>query len=284
MKKDAMATSLLLIGTFFWGMTFVFIKEGISIINLYTFLTWRFMIAALVLVVIFYKKFKSLDRETIKFGIILGLVLSAGYITQTVGLQYTTASKAAFVTGLSVVFVPIFLSIINKKLPSVNNIIAVIFATSGLGLLTLSSSLQLNIGDIWIFLCAISFAIYIILVGRYTRIFESIKFTVVQLLTVSVVTGIISIFNDKFEIPRGYTVWQAIIFCSILATSFMYAIQNQFQKFISEVKAAIIFSFEPLFAAVTAHFYLHEEITFKILMGGLLIFIGMIVSELKINL
>lgn len=284
MKKDTLATSLLLIGTFFWGMTFIFIKEGISIINLYTFLTWRFMIAALVLVVIFYKKLKSLDLETIRFGIILGLVLSAGYITQTVGLQYTTASKAAFITGLSVVFVPIFLSIINKKFPSINNIIAVIFAVSGLGLLTLASSLQLNIGDIWVFLCAISFAIYIILVGRYTRIFESIKFTVVQLLTVSVVTGIISLFNDKFEIPKGYTVWQAIIFCSILATSFMYAIQNQFQKFISEIKAAIIFSFEPLFAAVTAYFYLHEEITFKIITGGLLIFIGMIVSELKINL
>lgn len=276
-----MATVLLLIGTVFWGMTFVFIKEGISIVNLYTFLSWRFTIAALVLGTIFFKRFIYLETRVVRYGICLGVVLALSYVTQTKGLQYTTASKAAFITGLSVVFVPIFLSIINRKLPNVNNIIAVVIATTGLGLLTISSSLNLNVGDIWVFLCAIFFALYIILVGKYTKIFESIKFTVIQLITVAVITGVISIFIDRFEIPKGYLVWQAIVFCSIFATSFMYAIQNQYQKFISEVKAAIIFSFEPLFAAITAYFYLNEAITLKIVVGGLLIFAGMIVSELK---
>lgn len=281
MAKNSVATVLLLIGTVFWGMTFVFIKEGISIVNLYTFLSWRFTIAALVLGTIFFKRFIYLETRVVRYGICLGVVLALSYVTQTKGLQYTTASKAAFITGLSVVFVPIFLSIINRKLPNVNNIIAVVIATTGLGLLTISSSLNLNVGDIWVFLCAIFFALYIILVGKYTKIFESIKFTVIQLITVAVITGVISIFIDRFEIPKGYLVWQAIVFCSIFATSFMYAIQNQYQKFISEVKAAIIFSFEPLFAAITAYFYLNEAITLKIVVGGLLIFAGMIVSELK---
>jgi len=283
MYKNTTASLLLLIGTLFWGMTFVFIKEGISLINMFSFLTWRFFIAALVLIVIFINRFSQIDTRLLKYGVLLGIVLSMGYITQTEGLKCTSASKAAFITGLSVVFVPIFLSIINKKLPTLNNIVAVILASIGLSILTISVPLNINPGDVWVFLCAICFAGYIILVGRYAKYFESIPFTVIQLLTVGIITGAVSIFNGTLTVPTGFVVWKAILFCSLFATSFMYAIQNQFQKFISEIKAAIIFSFEPLFAAITAYFYLNEAITIRVIIGGLLIFLGMIFSELKMN-
>lgn len=283
MSKNFVATILLLIGTAFWGVTFVYVKEGISIIDLYAFLSIRFMIGASILVLIFFRRMKNFTVGIFKYGIFLGVVLAVSYIAQTVGLQYTSASKAAFITGLSVVFVPLFLSFFQKRVPAMNNIIAVIVATAGLAILTINSGFTLNIGDMWVFLCAILFAIYIILVGKYTRIFESIKFTVIQLVTVAVLTGIIAAFTKKFEMPRGYVVWHAILFCAVFATAFMYAIQNQFQKFISEVKAAIIFSFEPLFAAMAAYYYLNEQITTKIIIGGLLIFTGMIISEIKLN-
>ncbi|MBD3288267.1 EamA family transporter [candidate division KSB1 bacterium] len=283
MSKNFVATILLLIGTAFWGITFVYVKEGISIINLYTFLSIRFIIGAALLALIFIHRMKNFDVEIIKYGIFLGMVLAFSYIAQTVGLQYTSASKAAFITGLSVVFVPLFLSILKKKPPTVNNILAVFVATSGLAVLTLNSGFSINTGDLWVFLCAILFAIYIILVGRYTRIFESIKFTVIQLVTVAVFTGIIAVSMGEYVMPRGYVVWHAILFCAVFATAFMYAIQNQFQKFISEVKAAIIFSFEPLFAAMAAYYYLNEQITFRIVIGGLLIFTGMIISEVRVN-
>ena len=283
MSKNFVATILLLIGTAFWGITFVYVKEGISIIDLYTFLAIRFIIGAVLLALIFVRRMRNFNIEILKYGIFLGLVLSFSYIAQTVGLQYTSASKAAFITGLSVVFVPLFMSIFQKKAPAVNNIIAVFVATIGLAILTLNTGFKLNVGDVWVFLCAILFAIYIILVGKYTRIFESIKFTVIQLVTVAVFTGIIAGFTNKIEIPRGYVVWHAILFCAVFATAFMYAIQNQFQKFISEVKAAIIFSFEPLFAAVAAYYYLNEQITANIVTGGFLIFAGMIISEIKWN-
>lgn len=280
-QRNSVATLLLLLGTFFWGMTFVFVKEGIAIVDLYTFLAWRFAIASLLLIIIFKKQFNVFNKKLICYGILLGIVLAISYFTQTIGLKYTTASKAAFITGLSVIFVPLFLAIIERRIPQINHIIAAIIATLGVGLLTASASLYFNTGDIWVFFCAVSFALYIILVGRYTKMFESIKFTTVQLLTVSITSGIISIGSGKMEIPKGYIVWQAILICAVFATAYMYVIQNQFQKYISEVKAVIIFSFEPLFAAITAYFYLNEEITLRIISGGLLIFTGMIVSELK---
>jgi drug/metabolite transporter (DMT)-like permease len=264
-------------------MTFVFIKEGTSILNLYNFLSYRFFIAALVLGLIFIYKFKKFNLSTLKYGFFLSIPLSIGYITQTVGLQYTTASKAAFITGLSVVFVPLFLAVINKNLPKFNQVIAVILATIGLGLLTISGSMKLNIGDIWVFLCAIAFAVYIIMVGRFTKKHDSILLTFTQLALVGIITGLISLFSGGFAMPKGYIIWQAIIFCSVFATAFMYAVQNHFQKFISEVKTAIIFSFEPLFAAVTAYFYLSEQLTLKVILGGLLIFAGMIFSEVKLK-
>lgn len=283
MNNKNLATVLLLIGTLFWGMTFVFIKEGISIINVYNFLAYRFFIAAGILSIIFFKKLKNISYDILKYGLILAIPLSIGYITQTVGLQFTSASKGGFITGLSVVFVPIFLAISQKRFPTCNHIFSVILATAGLTLLTLSSSLQLNRGDIWVFTCAIAFAIYIILVGKYTKRRDAILLTIVQLLIVALVTAIISIAQKELELPTSYIVWQAILFCSLFATAFMYVIQNHYQKYISEVKAAIIFSFEPLFAAITAFFYLHEQLTFKVILGGLLIFIAMIISELKWN-
>ncbi len=281
MGKNRLSTFLLLLGTSFWGMTFVLVKEGISIIDVHTFLAWRFMIAAGILFIFFIGRFRKTNLSIIKYGILLGIVLWMGYAMQTIGLQYTSASKAAFITGLSVVLVPLILSLFESRVPSVNQIIAVILATCGLGLMTLTSSFEVNRGDVWIFFCAICFAVYIILVGKYTHIFESIQFTVIQLSTVAVLSGIISVAFHDLSVPKGYMIWQAIIFCSIFATAFMYAIQNEFQKYLSEVKTAIIFSFEPLFAALTAYLYLHETMTIRILFGGFLIFLAMLVSELR---
>ena len=280
-NKNFVATILLLIGTFFWGMTFVLVKEGIEIIDVYTFLGIRFFIAALVLAVVFYKELLKIDTKLVYYGVILGIVLAFSYITQTIGLQYTSASKAAFITGMTVIFVPIFITIINRKMPRIELVIASIVCFSGLWILTNSESIKFNIGDIWVFSCAILFAIYIILVGRYTKIFPSIPFTIVQLATVAILTTSVAWGRSEFIVPRGYIVWRAILVCALLATAFMYTIQNKFQKFISEVKTSIIFSFEPIFAAITAYFYLNEQITLQIGVGGFLIFSGMILSEMK---
>lgn len=281
-SKNRIASSLLLIGTFFWGMTFVFVKEGIEIIDVFTFLSIRFYIATLLLTVIFHKELAKIDRRLLLYGILLGAVLTLSYVTQTIGLKYTSASKAAFITGLSVIFVPIFVTILHKKIPCIELILASLICLLGIWIMSNSNDMKMRSTDVWVFACAVLFAIYIILVGRYTKIFPSAAFTIIQLITVAITTGFMAGIESLFSIPPEYTVWQAILICAVLATAFMYTIQNKFQKFISEVKASIIFSFEPIFAAITAYFYLGEEITGHVIIGGMLIFGGMILSEVHL--
>ena len=277
------AILLLLLGTIFWGMTFVFIKDAVSLISVAGFLGYRFLLAGFVLALIFMKKIRKIDFQVIKYGLLLSLPLLASFLAQTIGLQYTTASKGGFITGLSVVFVPLILSVMQKKLPTANIILAVIMATMGLALLTLSSGLQLNIGDSWVFVSAILFAIYIIMVGNISPNCDGVLLSIIQFLVVGVLCTTYAGMRGELFVPTQFKLWQAILFTALFATAFMYTVQNSYQKFISEITTSIIFSFEPLFAAITAYFYLNEELSTKTIIGGLLIFTGILFAEIKLK-
>jgi drug/metabolite transporter (DMT)-like permease len=274
---------LLLLGTLFWGMTFVFIKDAVSQISVANFLGYRFLLATLILVLIFFKRFKNYDLNTLRYGALLAIPLLFSFLAQTIGLQYTSASKGGFITGLSVVFVPLILSLIQKRLPSFNIMIAVVLATIGLGFLTLGSSLSLNIGDTWVFFSAILFASYIIMVARFSGKSDAILLSVTQFFLVGLICISYSSVIGELSIPCGYKVWQAIIFTALFATAFMYTVQNYYQKYISEITTSVIFSFEPLFAAITAYFYLNEALTERTIIGGLMIFAGILFAEIKME-
>lgn len=277
------AILLLLIGTLFWGMTFVFIKDAVSLMSVASFLGYRFLLATFILACLFFKRFKNYDWNTLKYGTLLSIPLLLSFLAQTIGLQYTSASKGGFITGLSVVFVPLILSFMQKRLPSFNILIAVILATMGLAFLTLGSSLNFNIGDIWVFCSAILFASYIIMVARYSKKSDAILLSLTQFFLVALICISYSAISGELSFPRGYKLWQAIIFTAVFATAFMYTVQNYYQKYISEITTSIIFSFEPLFAAITAYFYLNEAITERTIIGGLMIFTGILFAEIKME-
>jgi drug/metabolite transporter (DMT)-like permease len=274
------AIVLLLIGTVFWGMTFVFIKEAVSTLGVYNFLFYRFLIAALSLMIVFYKRLPNIEMNTIYKGVLLSLPLSLGFISQTIGIKYTSASNAGFITGLSVVIVPILLSLASRSLPKQGTVIAVLLSAVGLAFITLSGSLSLNMGDLWILICAFAFAVYMIMVSKESGKHDSVLLTLVQLVCVAVFSFILSLSKEGLSVPMHYDEWQGIIFCSLFATTFMYTVQNHYQQFLSVTSTAIIFSLEPLFAAITAFIVLNEGITVKTIIGGSLLIGGMIASEL----
>ncbi|MBI9059479.1 MAG: DMT family transporter [Labilibaculum sp.] len=274
---------LLLLGTLFWGMTFVFIKDAVSLMSVAGFLGCRFLLASIVLILIFIKRLRKFDRNTFKFGALLSVPLLLSFLAQTIGLQYTSASMGGFITGLSVVFVPIILSVMQRRLPSLSVFIAVVLATLGLSFLTLGSSIAFNIGDVWVFLSAILFAIYIIMVGKYSKQSDGVLLSITQFFMVGVVCIVYAAIKGELYFPTQYKLWQAILFTALFATAYMYTVQNYYQKYISEITTSIIFSFEPLFAAITAFFYLNEALTEKTIIGGLLIFGGILFAEIKIE-
>lgn len=283
LKKRIKADLTLLLVVFIWGTTFAIMKDVISIVTPFYFLTLRFSTAVLVLILIFHRRLRNLDLETIKLGSFVGVFLFGGFAFQVVGLNYTTASRAGFLTGLSVVIVPMLSAVILKKVPSILTIIGVALTTVGLGLLSFNGEFIFNFGDFLVFLCAVSLAIYILLVGKYVQQKDSILLAIVQITTVAFLSGFASLLEGSFKVVFQPELWGAVIYMALFATAFALVVENKAQEFTTPTRTAIIFSMEPVFAAVFAYFYLGEVISMSGYWGGVLIVVGMIISELKLS-
>jgi drug/metabolite transporter (DMT)-like permease len=254
----------------------------------------RFSIASLILLPFVYKYLRKVDRKTLIAGSILGIFYFSGFAAQTIGLNLTSATKSGFITGTFVIFIPILQLIIEKRKPKWFNVVGVIFVLLGLVLLSSNQSNALNflqqvgsdfnIGDLLTLICALLFAFQVVYVDVFTKKYDYLPMVFVQLLITGLggfllsglfsTTGLENLkfaFNDNVIISILYTA----IFASIIAT----VIQLKYQKTVSPTKAGIIFSIEPIFAAVFAYFLLSEKISNFGLLGCALIFIGLIVSE-----
>jgi drug/metabolite transporter (DMT)-like permease len=290
MKKPILADLSLLFVTLIWGTTFVLVQNAIGFLEPFSFNGIRFLIAAILLIlclVIFEKRqLKQLNLKFILSGVFIGFWLFLGYVTQTIGLLYTTSSKAGFITGLNVVFVPLFSLFLLKQYPSKNALFGVLVATVGLFLLTMTDVTGLNSGDGFVFICAISFALQIIFTGKFSSKYPTLLLTVIQISTVAVLSIISSfIFEDwrksfNVEILLSKDVLIALIITSVFATAMAFFIQTNFQKYTTATRVALIFAMEPVFAAITGYFWANERLSYSALIGCFLILAGMVFAEL----
>ncbi|KIY22235.1 MULTISPECIES: DMT family transporter [Mesobacillus] len=290
MKTSTFADLSLLFVALIWGTTFVLVQNAIAFLEPLSFNAVRFSVAAIILglwLLIFEKHLlQKLDRKLILSGIMLGVWLFIGYAFQTLGLLYTTSSKAGFITGLSVVLVPLLMLGILKQRPSVNSIAGVFAATIGLYLLTMSDVSGLNIGDAFVLICAAGFALHIVFTGKFSSSYPTLLLTIVQILTVAVLSaGSAILFEDwkrafQPEVIFSTNVITALLITSILATALAFFIQTNFQKHTTATRVALIFAMEPVFAAITAYFWADERLANSALVGCVLIVAGMIFAEL----
>ncbi len=293
MKRPMFADFSLLLVTFIWGTTFVLVQNAIDFLPPFAFNGIRFAMAAVLLflcLLIFDKK--QLNQLNLKFltsGVFIGFWLFLGYVTQTIGLLYTTTSKAGFITGLSVVLVPLFSMFLLKHYPSKNALIGVIIATIGLFFLTLTDVTALNVGDGFVFICAISFAMQIIFTGKFSHKYPTLLLTVIQISTVALLSTLSSfIFEDWKKYINmanllSTDVMIALIITSVFATAIAFFIQTNFQKYTSSTRVALIFAMEPVFAAIAGYLWANERLSISALFGCILIFMGMVFAELPTN-
>jgi len=280
MTKQLKADLSLLAVTLVWGSSFVLTKNSLDHLDTYNFLAIRFLLAALISGIIFYRNIINADKATIKYGVLIGIILFTAYAFQTVGLNYTSASKSGFITGFAVVIVPILSAFLLKIKPPKSAIIGVVFAIIGLSFLTLDSSLSLSIGDLYTLICAFMFALHIITVGKYTVNVDSIAMAIIQIGVVGVLSLFVSFSTEKPILPTGLEIWVPMLILSVLCTSGAYIIQNLMQKFTSPTHTALIYSGEPVFSAIFAYYVASEVLTKRAIFGSILILFGMIVSEL----
>ncbi|MGG6431829.1 DMT family transporter [Anoxybacillus sp. D401a] len=276
----------LLFVAFVWGATFVVVQNAIAFLPPLLFNGVRFAMASILLWIwVFIFERKPLDKQLIRAGFILGIWLCLGYTLQTIGLLYTTSSKAGFITGLNVVLVPFLSFMILKQKPSLNAVIGSVLAACGLYFLTVSGDMSMNKGDLFVFLCAIAFALHIVSTSIYAKKFSVVLLTIVQVQTVSIVCFICSyLFEDWSVIPLStflkFDVWMALLITALFATTIAFFIQTHFQQYASPTRVALIFALEPVFAALTAYIWNDERLQQAALFGASLILLGMILSEL----
>jgi len=292
--KKYLPETLLMVNTLIWGVTFVIVKSALTDISPLLFISIRFLFATLILIPFAFKFFKKVNKKTLLGGVLLGFLYFAGFSTQTVGLNYTTATKSAFITGTFIIFTPLFQILIQKKTPAKGVSIGVILAIIGLIFLTSKENSLIavfteinesfNIGDFLTLLCAVFFSLYIVYLDIISKESDYKPLVFLQISITGICGLLFSLLFTVWEVEKiqfnfSYNLLFAIIYTSVFATVITTTLQTKYQKFVTPSVAGIILSFEPIFAALFAFFMLSEKISNFGLIGCLLIFWGLLVSE-----
>ena len=256
-----------------WGSAFLSMKGTLERLDVNSFLTWRFVIATLLLIAIRPSVLKKIDLPFLKKGIILGLFLSSGYIFQSFGLTLTTVSNTGFITGLYVVFTPVVAAVILRKNITLVEWFAVLVATVGLALLSFNG-VQFGVGEFLVLISALLFAFHIVGLGEWSKGLDTYALTVIQLGTCAVVTFLAS-FKSGFKAPPDSGVWWSIIYTAIFATALAFIVQTWAQSFIAPSTVGVILAAEVVFAAAFGIWLLNEPVTLRIALGGLLVLASM---------
>ena len=279
------ADLLLLTVAIAWGVTFLMVQDAISTTPVYAFLFFRFTLASILMFIISYRFLNELNKKTILYGVILGILLFSAFATQTFGLIYTKSSIVAFITGLNVICVPFLTYLFFKDKIKLNVLIATFIAVIGLYLLTMSGTLEFEKGEFLTLICAILFALQIIFTGKFSKQVNVFMLVLFQLITVSILALIFSLSLDSatFNISYNYAFFKAVIITAIFATVYAFLIQTYMQQFTTATKTAIIFTMEPVSAAIFAYFTVNEVLTIVQFIGAVLIILATLIAELKFN-
>lgn len=256
-----------------WGSAFLSMKGTLERLDVNSFLTWRFLIATLLLIAIRPSALKKINLPFLKKGVLLGLFLSSGYIFQSFGLTLTTVSNTGFITGLYVVFTPIIAAVILRKNITLVEWFAVLVATIGLALLSFNG-VKFGVGEFLVLIGALLFALHIVGLGEWSRGLDTYALTVIQLGTCAVVTFLAS-FKSGFKAPPDSGVWWSIIYTAIFATALAFIVQTWAQSFIAPSTVGVILAAEVVFAAAFGIWLLNEPVTLRIALGGLLVLASM---------
>lgn len=288
MNRRLQADLALGLCTLIWGATFVVVKDALAFASVFSFNALRFTLAAIVMGAVYVRALRKLDRATLAAGSLIGFFMFSGYAFQTLGLKFTTPSKAAFITGASVVMVPVLLAIFWRRRINAWAWSGAAAALAGLYFLTVPRSgfSALNIGDFLALGCAVMFAFHIILIAKYTRGHSVAALSFLQVAaTAFLTTACLPLLAvTKWEPPRVQ--WNAGLFAAILitavgATALCFSLQVWAQQYTSPPHTAILLSLEPVVAALTSVIVAHEHLGARVLSGATLVFIGILIAELK---
>jgi len=261
-----------------WGATFVVIKLGLTEMGPFCFIFLRFLTGALMMMLVVRKLHFS--RLELLGGVALGGLLASGLQLQTLGLELTTASKAAFITGLSVVIVPCLMAAYFRRIPPLATLVGIILATAGLGFLCLEEQLQFDTGDLWVLASTFCFAGHIISVSYFSKRCSPLNLNFLQLSFAALLAGAIAPQLEPITLNYTHVGWGAVLFMGAVSSALLFSVQLSSQRYTTPTHAALIFALEPVSAAFFGWLILAEALTYKEYLGCGLIIVGMLTAEL----
>jgi drug/metabolite transporter (DMT)-like permease len=287
-SRKLKADLLLIFCTLIWGATFVLVKDALANASVFVFLALRFLLATVVLILMYGSQLRVAGASGFRAGALIGCCMFGGYAFQTAGLALTTPSKAAFITGFFVVFVPLLLALFGSRRAPLWVWFGALSAFIGLYFLAVPRSglLALNRGDLLVLACAFMFALHVISIGHYSSRYSPGALTLIQVAVTALFTTLcVPLFALFGIVEQPRVMWTrglilAVVTTGIFATAVAFSVQVWAQQYTSANHAAIIFALEPVFAGLTSFFFYHERLSARSLVGAALILGGILIAEL----
>ena len=278
MPRRFAAEGALIGAAFLYGLTFPLVHDALVDITPFAYLLGRFAIATLILMPFAISALRTPGpqrRLLVRVGLTAGVILFGGYATQTVGLQYTSPSTSAFITGLYVIITPVIESVISRRLPRPQVIAGIVIATVGLYLLT-GADVSLGKGELFTLACAALFAVHIVYIGAYANRLAPTQFTVMQIAAVAFLS-VVPTARQGVGTLSGLAIF-AVVFTGVACSAVALPLQLWGQRRIPATRAALILLAEPVFAGI-AGYVDGERLGAGRLVGAVAIMVGIGVSE-----
>ncbi len=282
-NPKTIANILLVITTLLWGTSFIITKNLTKEVPIFLYLGIRFSIAILGFIP-YLIRIKRMNKKILLFGTLTGLMYYFAIVFQTLGIQTTIAGKAAFITGLSTIMVPFITWLGFRKAIKKRVWLAVVISISGMVFLLLEEESSIIIGDFLVLLCAVLYALFIVLNDKYVRIVDVYLYSAVQLIVISVLSlGGSFLLNETYDLMNvSLPLWLIFIYMGLAVTTGTFIFQNWSQQHQGPTQTAIIFTLEPVFAVIFASFIIGDEtMTWLGWLGCVLIFVAILITVLK---
>jgi drug/metabolite transporter (DMT)-like permease len=262
-----------------WGTSYIFMKLCVDTVSPFTIVSLRFGIAFIVMIAIFYKKIIRVETKTLKYSAIVGALLCGIFIALLYGMRNTSASSAGFLTSTTVILVPILQIFITRKSPSKKIILGVTIVSIGLVLLTIGDDFTIAFDSLYCLVAAFLYAVHIIVTNQYAREVDAIQLGIYQLGFACLYATIGTFIFETPVLPQEVIHWFAILGLALICSAYGFVMQPISQKYTTPESTGFLFSLEPIFSAIFAFIFLHENMGVQGYIGALLILAGVFIAS-----
>jgi len=275
---------ILLFCSLVWGFSFPSVKIALNYMSPNAFIFFRFFVTIIIFYSVYRKRIKTFKKIDVRRGIILGGFLFIGFLSQTIGLIYTSSANSAFITGTNLILIPFIQIIVIKVKPKVENVIGIIIVMFGIYILSDIRNTSLNFGDFVTMICAVAFSFHIVYLDKYSNLSDTLPLIYGQYLAMTVLSFISMVFFEhlwlgQFKFEYNNFLLFSIVFNGIFSTFIALFLAMRFQKYTTPVRAGLIYNMEQVFAVIFAYFLISEILSKNQIAGAIIILSGLLFSE-----